>query len=94
MWSPSTRQAVLEVVAGVALAFLLTTVLAVAAAQLWGHRGSDKPLVIALALSYVAQLACVFLLWKRQRHVAYGILGYFGFALLFMAGALTIFHRS
>ena len=88
------RRAALEVAAGVALAFLVASLWDLVAVQIWGHRGTDRPLMISLALSLLIQAACAAVLWKFRRRMAYGFAGYIACEILFMFAALTVFHRS
>jgi len=88
------RRAVLEVAAGVVIAFVIASVWGLVAAQLWGHRGNNGPLTMSLALSWIAPALCLPLLWRTRPRVAYGFVGYIAFHFLFILGALTVFHRS
>ncbi len=90
----ANRRAVVEVAAGVGLAILLTSVWDLVTIRILPRDGSSRPIVISLALSLVMQVLCVALLWMYRRRLAYGFLGYVGLELLFIVGALTVFHRS
>ena len=87
-------RAMIEVAVGVALAFVLTSIWDLVAVRILPHDGTDKPIVISLALSFLVQAICVALLWQHRRRVAYGFLGYIGIEFLFILGGLTVFHRS
>ena len=87
-------RAALEVGAGLVLAFALASLLAVITEYFWGHRGTDKPLMIALAGSLLFEAACTAVLWRVRRRLAYGFAVYLGLGLLYMLAALTVFHRS
>ena len=93
MSRPPTR-ALLEVAAGMLLCLLLATIWDLAAVRLYGHRGTDKPLLISLGLSLVAQGACALLLWRRWHRIAIGFAIYIAGEAAWIALALTIFHRS
>jgi hypothetical protein len=87
-------RAVLQMLAGILLCFVLTSLWDIVVVKLYGHRGVDRPLEVAFALSMIIQIGCAAALWRHWRKIAIGFLIYIGVEMLWMPLAITIFHRS